>query len=172
MNHLWGPQIAQRQSQSVHNFKDKCLLMISNTIYYYIWVLEMIFYNLFVKLDLKISKFYPKIMTWRNFNLPWFSLNILSLVKNITPPHYCDPHLTHGDHTLNKLEFFLHEDASTRVQAFLADRFLRRKLFSIYFYVEIRPSPPDMAPTLHRISWFEQSWICFTCECRCIRFRF
>lgn len=132
----------------------------------------MIFYNLFAKLDL-ISKFYPKIMIWRNFNLPWFSLNILWYKISTPPPSIIvTPPYPWGSYF--KQTWIFSTWRCFHMSSSFSGRSLSEKkvVLYIYFYVEIRPSPPNVAPTLHRISWFEQTWICFTCECHCIIFRF
>lgn len=46
------------------------------------------------------------------------------------------PHLTSGDHNLNKLKPTIPEDASTKITAFLAIWFLKKNILK-YFYLYI-----------------------------------
>lgn len=61
----------------------------------------------------------------------------ISSDKNLTP--YIDPHPTPGYHNLNKLEFSLHEDASTQVKSFWLIGLWDKDFLSIYTYIECVP---------------------------------
>lgn len=53
------------------------------------------------------------------------------------------PHLTSGDHNLNKLKPTIPEDASTKITAFLAIWFLKKNILKYFYHPPLvaHPSP-------------------------------
>lgn len=84
-----------------------------------------------------------------------FEKNFLYIFQNIRPPLW--PHPTPKDHNLSKLKSTLHEDGSSQVTDFLANKLSYKFLCKKPLIV----APPNSRGSRFKQIWIYPNWGCF-----------